>query len=228
VSTRVSPPCSASSQADLAQQFADERGDPGSRDTADVILIATGPNELETVFSPLQEGTCGGTNGYDCIRALGQTWSVNLDAILTEIVTLREGRPTVIRLVNAANPFVSVPEMNEGLPEVFATGGALILELLTVATCDAAAPHSALCVDVRPILNGAELDQLVDENSQESMQAVADALAATDVPEVGQTSSQADFRSASQSVAGDEGQSGDDAHHGDEEPGARVVATPGQ
>jgi hypothetical protein len=67
--------------------------------TADVIHIATGPNELETVFSPLQEGTCGGTNGYDCIRALEQTWSVNLDAILTEIVTLREGRPTVIRLV---------------------------------------------------------------------------------------------------------------------------------
>jgi hypothetical protein len=76
--------------------------------------------------------------------------------------------------------------MNEGLPEDFATGGALILELLTVATCDAAAPPQCLvCRRAPDFSTGPSFDQLVDENSQESMQAVADALAATDVPEFG-------------------------------------------
>jgi hypothetical protein len=154
-------------------------------ENADIVLIATGPNEMEQVFAPVQAGTCGGPDQFDCIRDLGQVWSVNFDAILTEIETLREGKPTAIRLVNAANPFVSVPEMNVGLPENFATtGGALIFELLTVAMCDAAAAHNAVCVDVRPLLNGPSMDQAVDENSPDSMRSITDALLATGLPEL--------------------------------------------
>ena len=41
---------------------------------------------------------------------------------------------------------------------------------------------SAVCVDVRPALNGKSLVESVDENSPESMQAVADALLATELP----------------------------------------------
>jgi hypothetical protein len=154
-------------------------------ENADIVLIATGPNEMEQVFAPAQAGTCGGPDQFDCIRELGQVWSANFDAILTEIETLRAGKPTAIRLVNAANPFVSVPEMNVGLPENFATtGGALIFELLTAAMCDAAAAHNAVCVDVRPLLNGATMDQVVDENSPDSMRSITDALVATGLPEL--------------------------------------------
>jgi hypothetical protein len=79
---------------------------------------------------------------------LGETWSTNFDQILTEIETLREGKPTAIRLVSGINDFVLYPEMNEGMPPDFATtGGALISELLTVAMCNAAAAHEAVCVD---------------------------------------------------------------------------------
>ena len=116
---------------------------------ADVILISTGPNEIGDAVEAVKTGTCGGTDGFDCIRALGETWSTNFEQILTEIETLREGNPTAVRLVNAANPFVLYPEMNEGLPPDFATtGGTLMFDLLTAAMCDAAAAHEALCIDV--------------------------------------------------------------------------------
>ena len=134
----------------------------------------------------VQAGTCGGPDQFDCIRALGQLWSANFDAILTEIETLRDGRPTAIRLVSAANPFVSIPEMNEGLPQDWATtGGALVFELLATAMCDAADAHHAVCVDVRPILNGSTMLAAVDEDSLESHRAVADALVATGLAELG-------------------------------------------
>ena len=155
---------------------------------ADVVMIATGPNEMGQAVDPYAAGTCGGADGYDCIRELGQLWAVNFDAALTEIEALREGKPTAIRLVNAANPFISDPGMitELGLTEDFTfTGGNLLVELLTTAICDAALEHGAECVDVRPIINGPNLDHPGDENSITNMQAIADALSATGLPELG-------------------------------------------
>ena len=152
---------------------------------ADVILISTGPNEFGLAVEPIQSGTCGGADDADCIRALGERWSANFDAILDEIVALRSGRPTVIRLVNGANPFVSYPEMVEGMPEGFATGnGALTVQLLTDAMCDAAEAHDAVCVDVRPLLNGPSMLEPAQEESPEAIRAVADALLATGIDEL--------------------------------------------
>ena len=39
-------------------------------------------------------------------------------------------------------------------------------------------------LDVRPILNGPNLDEPTDENSPENMQAIADALVETGLPEL--------------------------------------------
>ncbi len=83
---------------------------------ADVILIATGPNEFEQALGLSQAGDCGGPDESDCIEALGRQWSENFDAILDEIDDLRAGRPTAVRLVTAANVFVSEEGINEGLP----------------------------------------------------------------------------------------------------------------
>ena len=72
-----------------------------------------------------------------------------------------------------------------GLDEDFAaTAFALNFELLTEAVCETAEAHDARCVDVRPILNGPNLDQPTDENSPENMQAIADALVGTGLPEL--------------------------------------------
>lgn len=154
---------------------------------ADVVLIATGPNEGSITTEPLADGTCGGSDNLDCIRALGQRWASNFDMSIEEIESLRDGKPTAIRLVNAANIFTSVPSIatDLGLDEDFAfTAFALNFELLTDAVCEAAEAHDAQCVDVRPILNGPNLDQPTDENSPENMQAIADALVETGLPEL--------------------------------------------
>jgi hypothetical protein len=153
--------------------------------TADIILVATGPNEIDQAYLPIKARTCGGADQLECIRGLGRLWSENFDAILTEIENLRSGKPTAIRLVDAANPFVSDAEINEGMPDDFATTeGAMIFDQLKRAMCAAATNHGAVCVDVRPILNGQTMDSPVDENSAASMRAVADALLATKLPEL--------------------------------------------
>lgn len=154
---------------------------------ADVVLIATGPNEGSITTEPLKTGTCGGADNLDCVRALGERWSTNFDSSIDEIERLRDGKPTAIRLVNAANFLTSAPSMatEMGLDEDFAmTAFALNFELLTKATCEAAEAHDAQCVDVRPILNGPDLDQPTDENSPENMQAIADALVDIGLPEL--------------------------------------------
>lgn len=164
------------------------RSDAGTRRVvarADVIMIATGPNELDAALEPVMAGTCGGKDDMACFRAQRRMWEKNFDAILDEIEGLRAGKPTAIRLVSAANAFVSVPEMTRGLPKDFATTeGALIFKNLNDALCTNAAKHDAVCVDVRPVLNGPTLERSVDENSPKSMRAVAKALLATKVPEL--------------------------------------------
>ena len=154
---------------------------------ADVVLIATGPNEGSATTEPLAAGTCGGPDNLDCIRALGELWATNFDASLEEIEQLRDGKPTAVRLVNAANILTSVPSIATelGLEEDFASAAfSLNFDLLTQAVCDTAEAHDAQCVDVRPILNGPNLDQPTDENSPENMQAIADALVETGLPEL--------------------------------------------
>src|SRR5262249_34427181 len=44
---------------------------------ADVILIATGPNEMSLAMAKVAAGTCGGSDHAACIRALGKTWQEN-------------------------------------------------------------------------------------------------------------------------------------------------------
>jgi len=150
--------------------------------SGDVTMIATGPNELERAFHPYAEGHCGA--GFACVQRLEHFWLRNFDAILDEVDRLRGDRPTAIRLVSAANFFISDPSVTKGLPPDAMEFGAKSFEALNTAECNAARTHDAICVDVRPVLNGPTMDQPVDENSPKSMQAVADALLATGLPEL--------------------------------------------
>jgi hypothetical protein len=143
---------------------------------ADIILIATGPNEIGGAIEPLLAGTCGGPDQLDCVRALGQEWHRNFDAILTEIEALRRGQPTAIRLVNAAEP--TAADLGEPADELLEMGLPHVYEQLTVAMCDGAAAHNAVCIDVRPLFTAAE------ENAPESMRAVTDALVETGLAEL--------------------------------------------
>ncbi len=153
---------------------------------ADVIVVATGTNDLEALWTAPAKGDCAGARQLGCVEAIGRLWTSNLDAIVDEIALLRGDAPTAIRLVNAANVFVTDPSVAEILaPDLASTKGARVFDLLTEANCSAADAHGVVCLDVRPIINGPSMDRPGDENSPEMMQAVADALMATGLPELG-------------------------------------------
>jgi hypothetical protein len=158
---------------DGCRTFRDEVAD------GDIIVIATGPNEIEQAFEEIQDGTCGGEDDMACVDELHRTWERDFDAILDEIETLRDGRPTAIRVVNAANAFIDLSFSREA-----ARGIAAIFEALTQVLCDDAEAHGAVCVDVRPVLNGPDLNQPVNDSSQGSMDAVAELLVQAGVPEL--------------------------------------------
>jgi hypothetical protein len=150
--------------------------------TGDVIMVATGPNELDRAFVPYSKGECG--KGFACVQRLEAFWHRNFDAILDEIERLRGGQATAVRVLSAANFFVSEPGATEGLPPDAMKFGAAMFKALNKAACATAAAHDGVCVDVRHVLNGPRLDRPVDENSEKSMQAVADALLDTGLPEL--------------------------------------------
>ena len=147
--------------------------------TGDIIVIATGPNDGGDHFDQITAGECGGKRDTACVRPLARTWKREFDAILDEIEALRDGQPTAIRLVNAANAFDD-PASSAATRRGFAA----YFEALTVALCDNAKDHDVVCVDVRPVLNGPDFEQPVDDSSQASMDAVAELLIDPGVPEL--------------------------------------------
>jgi lysophospholipase L1-like esterase len=152
---------------------------------ADVVMISTGANDMEPAGQAWKAGTCGGSDGLECFRALAHGWEQNFGAMLEEIDDLRSGKPTAVRLVTNANEFLSDPGLVEYFgPDFGSTGGAAITAMHHDALCAAAAEHDATCVDLRPVLNGPNHDIPRDVNTQEAMQAVADALVASGTAEL--------------------------------------------
>ena len=145
----------------------------------DIIVIATGPNDGSRVGAAITNGTCGGKDGTACVAELDRRWHRDFDAILTEIEELRAGRPTAIRLVTAANAFTDPALGPAGL-----RGFEAYFEALTQAMCDTAEGHDVVCVDVRPVLNGSDFEQPVNDSSQEAMDAVAALLVETGLSEL--------------------------------------------
>ena len=153
--------------------------------SADIIVISTGANDLEKAFDLFGAGNCGGADHFVCFRKVGEGWRVSFDGILTEIETLRNGKPTAIRLVTNSNEALSDPGLIGLLgPKDKSGGGAFFTKLHHDVLCEVAAKHGAMCVDLRPVLNGPNFDKPQDVNTQEAMQAVADALLASGLGEL--------------------------------------------
>ena len=110
---------------------------------------------------------------------LNRRWHRDFHGILQEIQDLRAGKPTTIRLVNAANAFT-----DPSFSAATARGFEAYFEALTEAMCDNAEDYGVVCVDVRPVLNGPEFEQPVNDSSQASMDAVAALLIAEGIPQL--------------------------------------------
>ena len=170
---------------DLREEIESSESTRAAVAEADVIIISTGANDLEPGMAKWLEGSCGGADQLDCFREIADGWQANFDAILTEVDGLRGGRPTAVRIITNSNEFLSDP----GLIDIFGAdfgvnGGATITALHHDALCAAAAKHDAMCIDLRPVLNGPDQTTPADVNTQDSMQAVADALLASGLGEL--------------------------------------------
>lgn len=154
-------------------------------ESADIIAISTGANNLEDAFGLFAAGDCGEADHFDCFRKVAEGWRISNDGSRTEIETLRNGKPTAIRLVTNSNEALSDPGLIEIFgPKDISGGGAFFTELSPDVLCEVAAKHGATCVDLRPALNGPNFDKPQDVNTQEAMQAVADALLARGLDEL--------------------------------------------
>ena len=168
----------------LLKEFREDADYRAAIADADVVIINQGVNDIDQfmdVFDSASKGTCGGPDGLACLSALTDHWRQNLDAFATEVATLRHGQPTALRLVGVSNEYLSDPGLSfMGEEMAAATFGGF-----NEVSCEVAAAHGGACVDLRPVLNGPAGDQPQDANTQDSMQAVADAIVAAGLAELG-------------------------------------------
>lgn len=151
---------------------------------ADLVVMSTGPNDLDSVLSRVTSEECGGRDNLECIRRTGAAWQSSFDKMLTEMEELRDGKSTAIRLVTAGDSLSFDIGFATTYRAFVPKGSELFFAELRDAMCKAAADHEARCVDVRPIINGPKLDRYVDENKLETHQAIADLLLDTGLEEL--------------------------------------------
>lgn len=133
---------------------------------ADIVVVNMGLNDLEKTADPAK---------------LTSMWSKNLDAMLDIVDKLRAGQPTAVRMVGVSNEYLSDAGLRAGLGD----SASKIFQSFNQVSCAVAADHGGQCVDLRSVLNGVDGQQATDPNSQESMNAVASAVAAAGLDELG-------------------------------------------
>ena len=152
---------------------------------SDIVMIAIGGNDYGPAFDAAAAGTCGGADKLDCFRTVAETLRTSFDGMLSEIEQLRQGRPTAIRLIATSNEFLADPDLIAALGADFGkTSGVAVTKLNREVACEVAAAHNAKCVDLGLALNGPDLLKPQDVNTQDAMQAVADAIVASGVDEL--------------------------------------------
>ncbi len=75
--------------------------------SAQVVTWDIGGDDLLHAIGLFNNGTCGGTDNQDCLRAAVAAFGPTWDAIVAQIVTLRDPRRTILRTMNIYDPFVA-------------------------------------------------------------------------------------------------------------------------
>jgi lysophospholipase L1-like esterase len=73
---------------------------------AQVVTWDIGGNDLANAHNHFAEGSCGGVDNQDCLRAAVTTMTTNWDAIMAKIVALTNPQHTIVRTMDIYNPFV--------------------------------------------------------------------------------------------------------------------------
>jgi lysophospholipase L1-like esterase len=79
---------------------------------AQVVTWDIGGNDLRAVRNEFILGTCGGADNQDCLRHAVAQFKTNWDAIVAEILALRDPRSTILRTMDIYNPFVDLDRLS--------------------------------------------------------------------------------------------------------------------
>lgn len=74
---------------------------------SEVVTWDAGGNDLLQAMAQFINGTCGGGDNQDCLRAAVATFGPNWDGIVAEVLSLRSKDKTIIRTMDLYNPFVA-------------------------------------------------------------------------------------------------------------------------
>lgn len=125
---------------------------------ADIITLTIGTNDWQ--------GPCDWPGDEACWAAGTASVPRDIDAILTEIEALRDGRPTAIRVTTYWDSFIGLNvnltgagDPNGGMPQVFLDFFRPALEAFNASICGVAEKHHAICVDLHTPFNGPQHDQ---------------------------------------------------------------------
>lgn len=75
--------------------------------SANVVTWDIGGNDLLHAIDLFRQGLCGGEDNQDCMRSAVANFIPNWDAIMQEILKLRDPTRTIIRTMDVYNPFVA-------------------------------------------------------------------------------------------------------------------------
>ena len=88
---------SGQTSAELLGSLREDRSMRGALLGAEVVTLNIGINDLGRAGEARENGTCGGTDNEECLRAAVEEVKGNWDAIVAEISSLRPADDTIIR-----------------------------------------------------------------------------------------------------------------------------------
>jgi lysophospholipase L1-like esterase len=118
---------------------------------AQVVTWDIGGNDLANAHNHFAEGTCGGADNQDCLRAAVTTMTTNWDAILARILALTDPQHTIVRTMDIYNPFVG-PDTAAGVFDVMEAK----LDLVNAHIHSTAAANGIPVANVHQAFNGAD------------------------------------------------------------------------
>jgi lysophospholipase L1-like esterase len=153
---------------------------------ADIITITAGGNDADP-FAAYPAGTCAASQAMaDCLAAYNPDLEARYREILTRISTIRQGRPTVIRVTSPDyNPFIG---WNQSPSDEFGVGFyRQVAAAETELVCRVAPEFGAACADFLTPFNGKDgtadaAQYLTADHAHPNMagrQLIADTLIAT-------------------------------------------------
>jgi lysophospholipase L1-like esterase len=81
---------------------------------AEVVTWDIGGNDLSGPHDSFVNNTCGGADNQDCLRTAVSTFETNWDAIVVELLKLRDPNKTILRTMDIYNPYVA-SDMQAGI-----------------------------------------------------------------------------------------------------------------